>query len=74
MERSDAIGLFEQSESLIKMFLKEIKQPKENPHVFRGKVSIKVFKIAENIVIVRNYIRDGKKDSERLKSEYSKFA
>lgn len=70
MERSEAIGLFVQSEGHIKRFLEEIKKVKENRLVFLGTTGVKVqFEIIENVDKIVKYVLDGKADAERLKSE-----
>jgi hypothetical protein len=69
MERSEAIGFFEQSESFIKMYLKEIKCDGD-PLVFSGTTAINnIFNVNGYVNEVANYIRDGKESAERLKSE-----
>ena len=71
MERSEAIYLFEDSKNRIKWFLKDIDEDinGSNRLVFKGKVSVQLYDIAENVGKVVNYIRDGKRDADRLKSE-----
>lgn len=71
MERSEAIYLFEDSKNRIKWFLRDIDEDinGSNRLVFKGKVSVQLYDIAENVAKVVNYIRDGKRDAVRLKSE-----
>lgn len=71
MERSEAIYLFEDSKNRIKWFLRDIDEDinGSNRLVFKGKVSVQLYDIAENVGKVVNYIRDGKRDADRLKSE-----
>lgn len=71
MERSDAICLFEDSKNRIKWFLRDIDEDinGSNRLVFKGTVSVQLYDIAENVGKVVNYIRDGKRDADRLKSE-----
>ncbi len=71
MERSEAIYLFEDSKNRIKWFLKDIDEDinGSNRLVFKGTVSVQLYDIAENVGKVVNYIRDGKRDADRLKSE-----
>jgi len=69
MERHEALGFFEMSESYIKMYLKEIKG-NSDPLVFNGTTGINnIFKVEEYIRKVIEYIRDKKEDSERIKKE-----
>lgn len=71
MERSEAINLFEDSKNRIKWFLRDIDEDinGSNRLVFKGTVSVQLYDIAENVGKVVNYIRDGKRDADRLKSE-----
>lgn len=69
MERHDVIGLYEQSESLVKVFLNEI-DGECNKYLFLGNPMVKLFvEVPKNVIDIVNYIRDGKQDADRLKLE-----
>lgn len=68
MERSDAIGLFIESEALVKRF-RELLNDDGCRSAFKGIYVAKIPHIAENVVKVMKYVLDGKEDANRLKSE-----